>query len=82
MFLKKCKNLALRRFTMSGNLGACFHAPQRFVLLNYMEGGLVPWTHRPIKRVDILISDKELKTRSRISRPVPESFLRQSGVDL
>lgn len=37
-FKKKCENLALRRFTMSGNLSACFHAPQRFVLLNYMEG--------------------------------------------
>lgn len=27
----------------------------------------MPWAHRPIKRVDILISDKELKTRSRES---------------
>lgn len=37
-YFKKCENLALCRFTMSGNLCACFHAPQRFILLNYMEG--------------------------------------------
>lgn len=35
---KKCENLTLHRFTMSGNLGARYHAPQRSVLLNYMEG--------------------------------------------
>lgn len=35
---KKCENLTLHGFTMSGNLGAHYHAPQRSVLLNYMEG--------------------------------------------
>ena len=61
---KKCENLTLHRFTISGNLGAGFHAPQRSVLLNYgRRRGLVPWVHRPIKRVDILVSEGQLKNK-------------------